>query len=568
MLSSSIRRIPRRVPPQCRPTARNIAVSQLSHSTHDIDQPPPPSESTLRAKPWRTNPNTLYTKKFKGGTELEKFRSRLEYAVTSKQSHLCFYITSEMKSKNIRPDLKTYHLILRCLADTLAGNEAYAVVDDMVLSGIEPDVTSYNLLLEANAHRNSPHLWSVLQTMSEKGIEPNTATYSAIFRLFAHAGNFEMCLRHLHDMWAKGLEPELGAMEHIVLLAAKAGHPRLALDLVEKFQESSVRILSLDVWEECLKASAITQWKAGTVKCWEAVVRNEALKLDEDVYLAVLKTAGRHALPDLASDVLRVLRQNKISWEEQHFIPLVEAFARGHQIKEAFSTLRIMRSSGISISPSAIEPFAHVLQTDEKLLDNAWNIVENTPDVHISDLNVIIRAAGGDLQRAVGAYKSAPDLKLQPNRDTFHFLLQGAVAAQHPLGDLILDDMKKASIAPNQRTYELLIDLAATQDSYEDAFYFLEEMKSAGFTPPAHTYKTIINTCAREGDQRYEIALAEMVEMKHTPTAEYQRATALTYKSAVDRVTRGKKPAEQHASEKRHSALDSSAKMFIETGGA
>ncbi|KAL0068734.1 hypothetical protein AAF712_004063 [Marasmius tenuissimus] len=473
-----------------------------------------------------------------------------------------------MKSKNIRPDLKTYHLILRCLADALAGNEAYAVMDDMALSGIEPDVTSYNLLLEANAHRNSPHLWSVLQTMSEKGIEPNSATYSAIFRIFAHAGNFEMCLKHLHDMWAKGLEPELGAMEHIVLLAAKAGHPRLALDLLEKYQESSVRTLSLDVWEECLKASAILEWKEGTVKCWEAVLRNEALKPDEDVYLAVLKTAGRHALPDLASDVLRVLRQSKIPWKEQHFVPLVEAFARGHQIEEAFSTLRIMRSSGIHISPTAIEPFSNVLRTDEKLLDNAWNIVENMPDVHISDLNVIIRAAGRDLQRAVGAYKSAPDLKLQPDQDTYHFLLEGAVAAQHPLGDLILDDMKKASIAPNQRTYELLIDLAVTQDSYEDAFYFLEEMKGAGFTPPAHTYKKIIETCAYEGDQRYEIALAEMVEMKHTPTAEFQRATALTYKRAVDRVTEGKKLAERHASQKRHSALDSSAQTFIETGGA
>ena len=61
-------------------------------------------------------------------------------------------------------------------------------------------------------------------------------------------------------MSTKGLEPELEAMELIILLAARDRYPRLALDLAEKFQENSVKRLSSDVWEECLKASANMQW--------------------------------------------------------------------------------------------------------------------------------------------------------------------------------------------------------------------------------------------------------------------------------------------------------------------
>ena len=171
MLSSSIRQIPRRVHPKCRSTTRSITVSQSSHFAHDVEQQPlPPPKSNLRVRPWKTNPDTSYTKKLKGGTEIENYHSRLEYAVSSSQPNRCFAIAAEMKSNNVRPDLKTYNLILQCLADSVSGNEAYAVMDDMVLSGIEPDSTSYTLLLVVGVvlSRVCPPLtWTGRQTHTE-----------------------------------------------------------------------------------------------------------------------------------------------------------------------------------------------------------------------------------------------------------------------------------------------------------------------------------------------------------------------------------------------------------------
>ncbi|KAJ3710880.1 hypothetical protein DFJ43DRAFT_1170438 [Lentinula guzmanii] len=95
--------------------------------------------------------------------------------------------------------------------------------------------------------------------------------------------------------------------------------------------------------------------------------------------------------------------------------------------------------------------------------------------------------------------------QIKADRDTFHLLLEGAVAAHHQaLGDRILQDMKEAQINFDSRTYELTIDLALTQETYEEAFQYLEEIKAAGFKPVASTYKALVNRCALEGEEEME----------------------------------------------------------------
>ncbi|KAL0570510.1 hypothetical protein V5O48_011456 [Marasmius crinis-equi] len=566
--SSSLRRIPHRIPPKCRPSARNYASFKPQESAPELGEHDPSTSSSLRARPWRTQPDTTFTRKVRGGSQLDSFNSRLGYAVSVSNPSLALVIANEMKDQNVRPNLTTYHHLLQIFADRQALREARATIDDMVLSGIEPDAKSYNLLLMANFGRASPVLFDILRTMAEKGVEPDGTTYTIMIRYFAVVRSLHMCLRYLHEMRSKGIEPELEPIRDMVVLAAEEGYPRLALDLVERYQENFVRMLGSDVWTGCLKASAKLQWKEGTLKCWEAALQSDAFELDEELCISVLDTAGRHALPDLASDVLRLLRESEIPWKERHFIPLIEAFARNTQIKEAFTTLNVMRNSGISITPVALAPLVEALKKDEESLDNAWALIETMPNVDISALNAIIGAAGvsGDLQRAVGAYKSASDLKVQPNQDTFHALLEAAVAARHPLGDLIMTDMKNASIAPNRRTYELLIDLALTQESYEDAFYFLEEMKAAEITPPESSYKAIIKRCATSGDERYTVALAEMAEMQHEVSRGFQREMDMAFRTARTQA----QPQEGHEplqDSTRHPGLDGTAQRFIETGG-
>ena len=236
--------------------------------------------------------------------------------------------------------------------------------------------------------------------------------------------------------------------------------------------------------------------------------------------MAVLNTAARHGVPDLATDVLRVFKLSGIAWEEYHLAALIEAFCRNNQLREALITLHIMRSNKITPLPSTSLPIIDSIK-DIESLDLAWAIIDEIfktkSGLDIDAFKTIIRASVklGDLQRAVGFYKSlSSDYGLLPDVTIFNTLLDGCIDAQHrQLGDLLLDDMKKSTfIKPNEVTYEKIIKLCLTQDVYEDAFFYLEEMKAAGFVPSRTVYEALVLKCRSMSDTRMDIALEEMLE--------------------------------------------------------
>lgn len=244
---------------------------------------------------------------------------------------------------------------------------------------------------------------------------------------------------------------------------------------------------------------------------------------NEGVCMSVLNAAARHGVPDLATDVLRVLKLLGVVWEEYHFAALIEAFCRNNQLKEALITLHIMRTNEILPLPGTLVPILDCVKADVESLDSAWAIVdeihETKSGVDIDALKVIIHASVllGDLQRAVGVYKSFCDYGLEPDVIIFNLLLDGCIAAQHrQLGDLLLADMKEIKVQPNQETYERMIRLCLTQEVYEDAFYYLEEMKAAKFVPPQTVYEALVLKCHSMNDTRMDIALEEMRECGYT----------------------------------------------------
>jgi len=164
-------------------------------------------------------------------------------------------------------------------------------------------------------------------------------------------------------------------------------------------------------------------------------------------------------------------------------------------------------------------PIFDIIKRDIDAIDSTWGILDQLrqegKSVDITAINVIIQATAvfGDLQRAIGTYKSIPDYGIRPNIDTFNLLLSACIVVGHrDLGDHLLGEMKEAGIKPDIRTYERLIILCLTQTTYEDAFFYLEEMKGHKFLPTLGIYDAIIKKCVSVGDSRYTLALDEMEE--------------------------------------------------------
>jgi hypothetical protein len=178
-----------------------------------------------------------------------------------------------------------------------------------------------------------------------------------------------------------------------------------------------------------------------------------------------------------------------------------------------------MRSVGLTLTTESARPIFDYIRQDTDTLEHAWSVLDDMHTagqvVDVVAFNVIVQGAVGlsDLPRAVGLYKAAPTLEVQPDVETFNLLFTGCIAAAHrALGDQLMAEMKVLGVEPDANTYERLIVLCLTQDSYEDAFFYLEEMKAQRHLPSVNVYEALIRKCVSVGDTRYEIALKEMEE--------------------------------------------------------
>lgn len=271
----------------------------------------------------------------------------------------------------------------------------------------------------------------------------------------------------------------------------------------------------------------------GVQKCWEKAVHELNLTPDEGACIAVLHTCARHGLADLATDTIRVLRSIGVEWQEYHFAPLLEAFSSAGKLKEAFGTLHLLRRNGIVPRPETVQPISNLLKNDIDRVDRTWKILDELRDeghsIDAAAINAIIDASItlGDLQRAIGAYKTFNDYASRQDIETYNLLLRGCIDAKHrELGDKLLLDLKQAGIRPNALTYERIILLCLTQPTYEDAFFYLEEMKAQKFLPPLRVYEAIIRTCVVAGDSRYALALTELGQCGYTLSQDLRRYVA------------------------------------------
>ena len=101
-------------------------------------------------------------------------------------------------------------------------------------------------------------VWKVWNLMLAHGVKPNDLSYEILILYICKHDNLELALQKLSEMGGIGETPTLKTAQAIVTLACDLGQPRLAVELADAFERSSVRRLDGVVWIKCLIASAET----------------------------------------------------------------------------------------------------------------------------------------------------------------------------------------------------------------------------------------------------------------------------------------------------------------------
>ncbi|KAI0757198.1 hypothetical protein C8Q80DRAFT_1091740 [Daedaleopsis nitida] len=506
---------------------RCASVSQVPASSSYRYARRSPSSTPLRHGPYAHPPDVNFGQPIH--TPLARLNMFLQNQVDKGKTINIMTIAKRMKEDGFRPDLTTYNSILQACAWEKCQDEARAVFADMLSMGVQPDRQTFHLLIQTSHSADQSVLVEVLKTMEEWSILPNETTYEIMISRFSANNRLELALQSLSQLARDGLSPTLTTASEVIRCAAKLGFSRLALDLADAFESTSVRRLDSDVWVDILASSAEELYVEGTRRAWHEVVSKQNILPDEGCCLLVLHTAARHGLSGLALEVIETLKRLNIVWHEHHIAPVIEAMCYHGELKEAFMMFEFMRKHGITHTIETALPVLEIVKKDSDAVDSAWGTLEELHEeghtIDITAFNVVIHAAVAlqDLQRAIGTYKAAAQLNVKPDILTFNTLLEGCVAARHrDLGDRLLSDMKELGVRPDTTTYERMVRLCLTQSMYEDAFFYLEEMKSLGLVPPLLVYEAIIRKLVAVGDTRYNLALEELKECGYEVSVKLQ----------------------------------------------
>jgi hypothetical protein len=265
----------------------------------------------------------------------------------------------------------------------------------------------------------------------------------------------------------------------------------------------------------------------GTLHCWQAVQNIPGAVIPEGICLDVLSTAARNGHPALATSVFDSLSALGIVFREYHFLPLIEAYARCGDIRQAFIVISVMRESCL-VPPqtSHLRFLVKEIGKSTQTLDRAFFILQDIVQkegkaIDIVAFNCLLKACIhlSDASRAISTYRDAETLKIQPNIETFNILLNAAQIVGHTdLAMYILSDLKAAQITPNADTYGhvIITFLRHPGAIYDQAFLYLEEMKASGYIPSSGIYSSFVKKCVYQNDDRALTLLEEMKNLGYT----------------------------------------------------
>jgi pentatricopeptide repeat protein len=242
--------------------------------------------------------------------------------------------------------------------------------------------------------------------------------------------------------------------------------------------------------------------------------------------LAVLNVAARHADPELARSVIRILSSRRSTLASHHYEALLEATIKSQDLKTALRILTIMSKGGIEPDSGITRSLYLYLSQFVHLPYEAWNILKSMREeghiIPTGAVNVILEASvfQRNIEEAIDLYKQLHTVCASgPNTETFNVLLQGLRRSKSSMKDtamFLAAEMTALGVKPDRITYDRLILVCLDEGDYEDAFKYLEEMIMVG-TSRGETWwmrkgtvSRLIQICTVAGDKRAWELLEEM----------------------------------------------------------
>eukprot|EP00735_Rhodelphis_limneticus_P006787 TRINITY_DN19225_c0_g1::TRINITY_DN19225_c0_g1_i1::g.2310::m.2310 TRINITY_DN19225_c0_g1::TRINITY_DN19225_c0_g1_i1::g.2310 ORF type:complete len:622 (-),score=143.14,sp/Q9LYZ9/PP362_ARATH/25.83/1e-21,sp/Q9LYZ9/PP362_ARATH/23.05/1e-13,sp/Q9LYZ9/PP362_ARATH/23.53/1e-10,sp/Q9LYZ9/PP362_ARATH/21.20/3e-08,sp/Q9LYZ9/PP362_ARATH/19.81/6e-08,sp/Q9LYZ9/PP362_ARATH/20.00/3e-06,PPR_2/PF13041.1/23,PPR_2/PF13041.1/0.0034,PPR_2/PF13041.1/0.0016,PPR_2/PF13041.1/2.8e-06,PPR_2/PF13041.1/1.6e-06,PPR_2/PF13041.1/0.0 len=307
------------------------------------------------------------------------------------------------------------------------------------------------------------------------------------------AGNIREAYSLLKDLQHRDPISMVKSYHALVESYASHGKVHLAYKLIEKLPKYGVTprteaYLSL-IWAYS-KAGQV-QWAMRTAK-W--MIDNK-VPINVEVFNAILHGFGRQRKPAEAASVIDFIADHGLSPNVETFNQLIRAYGVVGDLPSAEGVLERIQSAGMTPNATTYTYLLyahqrHALRFPDKpeLVTRALSEYQRfrgltTLPIHAYHVMMEVTDPAGDVQAVKGMYNDMEHDKVEPTARTFALRMRTCVNAKenalsHALA--VLEDMKAATVLPDDDVLLLLVKVASKEGEAYRAFDIIAEYEKDG----------------------------------------------------------------------------------------
>ncbi|KAJ1650512.1 hypothetical protein IWQ61_008705 [Dispira simplex] len=463
------------------------------------------------------------------GTSRPWFLFAMDRLLEKGNSAGIFQKCQEMTDQGIGPDKETYAYFFKACKLTGQFQRAYRGLEEMLQRGIPANLSHFHLVMSiAMLRRHSYGCQKVYDLMQNYRVQPSTLTYQYLIGSLCLEGQVELAYRLWGIIRSSEFEPTETTTELLVNALATVRAVRESFGVLLECEERNLSVKASTYMHLFRTATEVGHIDA-TLHTWKKAVDVFRMQPTHGDCLLAIRVAASRSRPDLAADVIRVMNLFDYQCTEPYLDALFTSFIKVQDWRSGLNVLVLLREAGYRVERPMLHPLERQLfrfpaQT-AIVLDVIKELQLEGKMPFLSVLNTLLSVTvrQGNIRDAIPFLRQfKPVYRVEPDRDTYHILLEGCIATgDKVLADQLFQEMKESSsVQPTPATYSKMILLNARRPDYEKAFDLLEEMKSLDMIPPATVYGTLIKKCVLANDSRAKMALREMELFGYTPYPE------------------------------------------------